>query len=143
VTIEIMLDHHRLNQWPNLFQSLEILVVAQQCATKLWWQKIDFLSVFCEKFGFQWKELGKFKNFLGFECKFNQISYILAKFCKRINTKKMKKNEKAYICIKQNWFTWIPIDWIWLFDVYDLLSLHFVSWYGHKDLPTCQNIGKK
>jgi hypothetical protein len=53
--------------------------------------KIDFLSVFCEKIGFQWKELGKFKNFLGFECKFNQISYILAKFCKRINTKKMKR----------------------------------------------------
>jgi len=40
------------------------------------------------------------------------------------------------------WFKWMPIDSIWIFHVYDVLSLHFVSLYGHKDLPTCQNIGR-
>jgi hypothetical protein len=27
--------------------------------------------------------------------------------------------------------------------VYDFLSEHLVSWNGHMDLPTCQNMGKK
>jgi hypothetical protein len=30
-----------------------------------------------------------------------------------------------------------------LFDVYDLLSKHFVTWNGQVDLPTCQNVNKE
>lgn len=65
------------------------------------------------------------------------------KFAKNLTPKKWKRIKRLPFVSIKNWFKWIPIDSIWLFDVYDLLSLHFVSWYGHKDLPTCQNIGKK
>ncbi len=34
-------------------------------------------------------------------------------------------------------------DFIPLFDMYNLLSEHLVSWHEHMDLPTCQNIGKE
>jgi hypothetical protein len=35
------------------------------------------------------------------------------------------------------------IDFIPLFDVYDLSSKYFVSSHGQMDLPTCQNIDKE
>ncbi len=45
---------------------------------------------FMENFHFLKQKLGQFKNFSGFECKFNQ--FILVKLHQNFNTKKMKKN---------------------------------------------------
>ncbi len=84
------------------------------------------------------KKLGKFKKILGFRCQFNQISYILAKFHKYFNTKKMEDFH-----LQQNILLQMNIDFIPLFDVYDLLSTHFVSSHGHTTLAIHQNISKE
>jgi hypothetical protein len=83
-------------------------------------------------------------KFIGWKCKFNQISYILVKFHQKFDTKKMKKKLwKASINIKSYGFKWIYIDYVPLFDIYELSSEHFVSWHGHMNFPIGQNIGNK
>jgi len=50
---------------------------------------------------------------------------------------------KGFYLHKKYCFKWVSIDFISLFYVYDLVFEDFVFWYGHMDLPTCQNIGKE
>jgi hypothetical protein len=50
---------------------------------------------------------------------------------------------KGFHLHKKYCFEWISIDSISLFYVDDILFEDFVFWYGHMDLPTCQNIGKE
>jgi hypothetical protein len=91
--------------------------------TKLWWRKINkhSFSVFGQFFSILNQEN------LGFECKFNQISYVLVKFCQNFDTKKWKKNSgKLSFASKKYCFKWISIDFIPLFNVYDLLLDNFV-----------------
>jgi hypothetical protein len=56
----------------------------------------------------------------------------------------MKKRQwKAFIFIKNIVSNKYLLILFILFDVYDLLLKHFVSWHGHMDLPRCENIGKE
>jgi hypothetical protein len=56
----------------------------------------------------------------------------------------MKNNSgKLSFASKKYCFKWISIDFIPLFDVYDLSLKHFVYCYKHMDLLTCQNIDKE
>jgi hypothetical protein len=84
--------------------------------------------------------MGKLKKVFGFKCEFNQISNILTKFHQTFDTNWFLK---ASVCIENIAFKWVSIDPISWFYVYDLLFEDFVFWYGHMDLPTCQNIGKE
>jgi hypothetical protein len=80
-----------------------------------------------------------------FKCKFNHISHIFVTFFQNLNTKKLKNKQwmASIFVTKKYYFKSIFIDFIPLFDVHELLSKHFVSWYGHMDLLTCQNINKE
>ncbi len=57
-----------------------------------------------------------------------------------MNQKNEKKIVKGFYLHKnvllQNYIDYVP-----LFDICELSSKHFVSWHGHMDFPTCQNIG--
>jgi hypothetical protein len=84
--------------------------------------------MFGQNFTFLGKYFEKIQDFLRFECKFNQISYILAKFHQIFNTKKMKKIIMEGFHLHQKYcFQKISIVFISLFDFYDLLLKHFVS----------------
>ncbi len=83
-------------------------------------------------FGRNFSSLGnifeKIQEFLGFEIKFNQISYILAKFHQIFNTKKLKQIIMEGFHLREKYgFQQISIVFISLFDVYDLLLKHFIS----------------
>jgi hypothetical protein len=81
-------------------------------------------------------------KFIGWKCNFEQISYILVKFHQNFDTKKMKKKIVESFHLHKNYcFKWIYIDYVPLFDIYELSSEHFVYWHGHMNFPTCQKIG--
>jgi hypothetical protein len=80
-------------------------------------------------------------KFIGWKWKF--IIFWL-NFTKILTLKKWKKKLwNASICIKNYCFKWISIDYVPLFDIYELSYEHFVFWRGDMIFPTCQNIGNK
>jgi len=85
------------------------------------------------------QKLGKFKKILRFRCQFNQISYILAKFHKYFNTKKMNKinNGKLPFASKH-----IASNEYLLILFHYLMSMTFYQsiLYFHMDTPPLQYV---
>jgi hypothetical protein len=61
-------------------------------------------------------------------------------FTKVLTPKKWKNRLwKASICIKKYCFKWISIDYVPLFDIYELSSEHFVFRHEHMDFQNIVN----
>jgi len=116
---------HHCHWWSKLFQSSVNLVTTQQLTTKLWWNMAHYgmASMYFWVTFILW--LKNWEN----PIMFLVSSVISTKFPIFWQNFETKKNEKKKMNVHQ---------FIRLFDVYDLLSNHFVYWHGHMDLPTCQ-----
>jgi hypothetical protein len=64
-------------------------------------------------------------------------------FTKNLTPIFLKKTMEGFHLHKQCCLKLIFINYIPLFDVYDLLLEHFIFKHGHMDLLACQNISKE
>lgn len=108
---------------------------------KLAWLQFVFWEIFLKQKS--WENLGKFRV-----SSVNSTKFLITFWLNftRISTPK-KKETKDKGSFHLHYFIlfieWISIYFIPLFDVYEFLLENFVSWHGHMDVPTCQNIGKE
>jgi hypothetical protein len=105
--------------------------------------KKDFLSVFYDNIWFSiLKNQENWRMFWVLNVNSTKFSIFWLNFAKNLTPKKWKFIKrppfvsKTLIQMNNYWFNLI-IWCLWPFII------AFLSWYGHKDLPMCQNIGKK
>lgn len=100
---------------------------------------LNMASMYFQAKLFLKKNLRKFKKILGFRCQFNQISYILAKFHKYFNTKKMNKINNGRLPFASKHIA--PNEYLLILFHYSMFMTFYQSiLYLHMDTPPLQYV---